>query len=419
MKGPEDTPGMRAEKNRRILVVDDNRAIHDDFRKILVRSPAASRLDELEAAVLGEEAETGGEHYLVDSAYQGPEALDLTRAAAEAGHPYALAFVDMRMPPSWDGVQTIERLWESDSAIQVVLCTAYSDYSWTDLQRRLGATDRLLLLKKPFDVAEVRQLACALTEKWQMAREADALRTALLHDLARRREVEKLKDEFISTVSHELRTPLTSIRGALGLLEGGVAGAIPGDALDLVEIARINADRLTRLINDMLDLTRIEAGAFEIERAPISATLLVRAAIDELRPAAIAAGVSLRADDLPEATTIGDEARLMQVLTNLISNAIKFSPQGGTVEIGARLTGDRLRFFVSDQGVGIDDAYQSILFEKFQQLDGSDSRRSGGTGLGLAISKAIVERHGGQIGVSSQLGHGSTFWFEVPAAAST
>lgn len=410
---------MRAEKNRRILVVDDNRAIHDDFRKILARDRATSRLDELEAAVLGGEAEARDEHYVVDSAYQGPEGLELVRSTSEAGHPYAVAFVDMRMPPSWDGVQTIEKIWELDSAIQVVLCTAYSDYSWSELQKRLGATDRLLLLKKPFDVVEVRQLACALTEKWQMAREAEALRSALLLDLGRRKEVEKLKDELISTVSHELRTPLTSIRGALGLLEGGVMGGLPDDALDLVHIARQNADRLTRLINDMLDLSKIEEGSFELEMGPLSAPRLVGTALDELRPAAVAVGVELRAGEAVQESVVGDEARLVQVLGNLISNAIKFSPRGAVVEVGVRPAAPgRIRFFVSDHGVGIGDSQRAMLFGKFQQLDASDSRGSGGTGLGLALSKAIVERHGGEIGVSSQLGRGSTFWFDLPALAS-
>lgn len=215
---------MSAEKNRRILVIDDNRGIHDDFRKILAGAPSVPGLAEIEAAMFGIEPEAASERYLIESAYQGQQGAEMVRGAAEAREPYALAFVDMRMPPSWDGVQTIEKIFEVDRDIQIVLCTAYSDYSWNELQKRLGATDRLLLLKKPFDVVEVRQLACALTEKWQMARQAEALRAALTHDLLQRREVERLKDEFVSTVSHELRTPLTSIRGALGLLEGGGHG---------------------------------------------------------------------------------------------------------------------------------------------------------------------------------------------------
>lgn len=409
---------MPAEKNRRILVVDDNRGIHEDFRKILASAPNPPGLAEIEAALFGLEPEEAIEHYTIDSAFQGPQGADMVKSAAETDVPYAVAFVDMRMPPSWDGVQTIEKIWEVDRDVQVVLCTAYSDYSWSELQKRLGVTDRLLLLKKPFDVAEVRQLACALTEKWQMARHAEDLRAALTLDLTQRREVEKLKDEFVSTVSHELRTPLTSIRGALGLLEGGVTGLLSEEALGMVQIARVNADRLIRLINDLLDLEKIEAGKLELKTMTLSAAQLVTSTLDGLRAAAQAVGVELRAGAVTAQVVQGDEDRLVQVLTNLVSNAIKFSPRNGVIDIRVEtIAADRVRFSVTDQGAGIAEAHRARLFSKFHQVDSSASRGKGGTGLGLAISKAIVEQHGGEIGLHSRVGHGSTFWFELPGGA--
>ena len=160
------------QRNRRILVIDDNRGIHNSFREIL-RSAALDKspLDEAEARLFGE-APSGRRPlgFTMESAYQGEEGIELVRAALDKGQPYAMAFVDMRMPPGMDGLETIIKLWELDSDLQVVICTAHSDYGWHDLQAKLGSSDRLLILKKPFDVIEVRQMAEALCAKWELRR---------------------------------------------------------------------------------------------------------------------------------------------------------------------------------------------------------------------------------------------------------
>src|ERR1700728_1573182 len=162
------------EKNRRILIIDDNRAIHDDFRKIL--SPAnvtRAALDAAETALFGEPTELIRQiSFDVDSAYQGEEGVLLVQKALEAGHPYAMAFVDIRMPPGWDGVETTSKIWELDPEIQIVICTAYADYSWSEMFEKLGYRDGLLILKKPFDTVEALQLAQALTEKWWLHRQS-------------------------------------------------------------------------------------------------------------------------------------------------------------------------------------------------------------------------------------------------------
>ena len=165
---------MQGPNHRRILVVDDNRAIHADFAKILTTAAEPSAIDALEAELFGDDTPAAEPQisYTIGSAYQGQEALAMVRASLAANEPYAMAFVDMRMPPGWNGVETIEKLWEVDPDLQIVICTAYSDYSWEEILARLGVSDRLLLLKKPFDTAEVCQLACALTEKWFLARNA-------------------------------------------------------------------------------------------------------------------------------------------------------------------------------------------------------------------------------------------------------
>jgi len=171
--------------NRRILLIDDMPAIHEDFRKVLVRA-AAPELDETEAALFGDETQTEATRFELDSAYQGQEGLAKVCQALQADRPYALAFVDMRMPPGWDGVETIERLWQQDPLLQVVICTAYADRSWEEVLARLDVRDRLLILKKPFDSVEVYQLASALTAKWQMAQDA-AFKMAGLEDAVQQR----------------------------------------------------------------------------------------------------------------------------------------------------------------------------------------------------------------------------------------
>lgn len=239
-----------------------------------------------------------------------------------------------------------------------------------------------------------------------------------LDDIADRKVVERLKDEFVSTVSHELRTPLTSIRGALGLLEGGVLGALPVEAMEVVQIARSSTDRLVRLINDILDLEKIEAGKLELKPRPVDARRLVARVLESMGPVAAEAKVELVADVRGLEELSADSDRLEQVLTNLISNGIKFSPEGGRVVVRVEPTATgRLRFSIIDRGAGIAEEDRVRLFARFEQLGPASERQSGGTGLGLAISKALVEQHGGVIGVSSTLGEGSTFWFELPSTA--
>ncbi|RKG82109.1 response regulator [Corallococcus exercitus] len=240
--------------------------------------------------------------------------------------------------------------------------------------------------------------------------------TVFVRDLTERKAVERMKNEFVSTVSHELRTPLTSIRGSLGLLENGIVGELPPQALDMVRIARTNTERLIRLINDILDLEKMESGMLELKLQPQTAQDLVEATLAGVQGVAEAAHVTLRSDVEGAPQVKGDRDRLIQVLTNLVSNAIKFSPQGASVVVAAGLTVDgRVRFSVTDQGSGIPEEKLPRLFGRFQQLDASDTRSKGGTGLGLAISQAIVEQHGGRIDVSSPPGQGATFHFTLEA----
>lgn len=234
-------------------------------------------------------------------------------------------------------------------------------------------------------------------------------------DITERKRIEKIRDEFISTVSHELRTPLTSIRGSLGLLSGNLGKELPEQAHSLLEIAGRNTERLLHLINDILDINKIESGRMAFNYEPVPLGNFLQQSLENNLAYARQYNVELMlAADLPELELYADEHRLMQVMNNLLSNAVKFSRSGDSVEIDARVQQHFVRISVTDHGKGISDEFRSKVFQRFSQADASDSRRTGGTGLGLSIARAIVEQHGGHINFVSRPGIGTTFYFDLP-----
>ncbi len=243
--------------------------------------------------------------------------------------------------------------------------------------------------------------------------------------LSERSQLDTLKDEFISTVSHELRTPLTSIRGALGLLSSGVIGDVDAKALNLLRIAVTNTDRLIRLINDILDLERMESGRAPLQIRRCSLRDLAQQAIETMTPMADANTVHLElvASTVAQAASPealffdGDADRILQVVTNLLSNAIKFSPPASTVRIHTDATSDSILLKVVDEGRGIPTDKLDTIFDRFQQVEPSDARQKGGTGLGLAICRSIVQQHSGSIWAQRNLGVGTTLYVMLPRTA--
>ena len=239
--------------------------------------------------------------------------------------------------------------------------------------------------------------------------------TGILHDLTERHRADRLKNEFVSTVSHELRTPLTSIFAGLKMVLAGVTGPVPDKAKKLLTLAFNNSERLTLLINDILDIQKMESGQMDMQFKPVDAAALVQRAVAENFNYAEKFKVQLAIlEPMPADLTVqGDESRLCQVLANLLSNAAKFSPEGATVTIHVTFTEPWVQFAVIDHGPGIPESFQARVFEKFAQGDSSDTRRPGGTGLGLSITKALVESHKGEIGFHSKPGEGTTFYFRL------
>ena len=240
---------------------------------------------------------------------------------------------------------------------------------------------------------------------------------AAINDITERKAIERMKGEFVSVASHEMRTPLTSIHGVLKLIAAGHLGEFSPRGKEMIEIALRNSDRLVRLINDVLNLERMESGKEGIVKQKSHTKDLIQQAADTMKTIAQEQQIVINTDTA-DIELLVDRDRILQTLTNLLSNAIKFSPAQSTIWVTAKIQGDAVLFAVKDCGRGIPADKLETIFERFQQIDASDSRKKGGTGLGLAICRHIIQQHQGEIWVESTLGQGSTFYFTVPQSIS-
>lgn len=460
---------MNQPPNRRILLIDDTPSIHEDFRKILMPPMEQNAaLDEMESALFGEAAKPQAPPFELDSAYGGQEGLQLLCTAMQQARPYALAFVDMRMPQGWDGAQTMEELWKVDPDLQVVVCTAYSDYSWEELLSRLKAHDRLLILKKPFDNIEVQQMANTLAAKWDMARRA-RLKTGHLEQLVEQRtealtlasqalqqeidERKQLQSQLIQSeklaslgqmaagVAHEINNPVGFVTSNLGTLESDFkqlqrmldayqqaeAALAPGDCLEQLSALRNELDldflkedipilireskdgigRVTQIVKDLKNFSRVdndEQWQWANLQQGIDSTLNIVAS--ELKHKA---DVIKHYQPLPEIECLASQ--INQVVMNLVINAAQaMGPERGTITLSNGVEGDRVWLEVADNGCGIAPHSLQKIFDPFFTTKPVGE----GTGLGLSLSHGIVKKHHGDISVSSEVGRGTTFRVVLP-----
>jgi two-component system NtrC family sensor kinase len=446
--------------NRRILVIDDNPAIHEDFRKILcTRLPGEQALAEAAAALFGEtEAPSADRVFELESAFQGKEGLERVAAGLEKGKPYAMTFLDVRMPPGWDGIETAERLWEKDPDLQIVLCTAYSDYPWDEVRERLGRSDQLLILKKPFDNVEALQLADALTEKWRLTKQAMAqvadleeLIESRTRELAQAQKLEAI-GQLSAGIAHEINTPTQfigdnvrflqeSVGEVLGIVErlvplvaiDGSAPITAGEIAALLESADIDylrdevpkaiaqslegVERISKIVGAMKEFSHpaTEKTLYDLNRA-IANTITV--ATNEWKYVAV---IETHFDSsLPPIPVM--PGAFNQVILNILVNAahavgevVAATPDAkGVITVSTRALPDFAEIRIQDSGCGIPDAIRERIFDPFFTTKAVGK----GTGQGLAIAHdVIVTKHQGTIAVEGEQGLGTTFVLRLPLDA--
>jgi PAS domain S-box-containing protein len=258
-------------------------------------------------------------------------------------------------------------------------------------------------------------IECGWSARWSP--EDNAI-FCVVHDISQRKQVERLKRDFVSMVSHDLRAPLSAIQLIMQNAVRGIYGTLPEAACERIAMATESIERLIGLVNGLLSMEKLEAGEMELNLVGIKADEVINPAVHLMQGLASKKHIKLQVAPGDNPYFYGDSERLMQVLVNLISNAIKFSPDEADVDVSVRDSGKSVRFSVSDKGRGVPPGLETKIFERFQQVQSTDDSKLGGSGLGLSICKAIIESHGGSIGVESNNGQGSIFWFDLPSASS-
>ena len=457
--------------NRRILVVDDNEDIHRDFRNVLEAKTADADLAALSADLFGDARPATAAGFDIDSAYQGQDGLAVVQAALAANRPYALAFVDVRMPPGWDGVKTTVELLKTDPELCIVICSAYSDHTWEDMAKAFGDTDRVLILKKPFDAIEVRQLAQALQRRWQLGRQAalnvhelGALVESRTRDLQAANEqlrADAIVRERIATelrlaqkleavgqlaagIAHEINTPMQyvatnltflrdswlDLRTVLDKYRGALAAAAPSAVGELREHEhQLEIDHLTvevpkafeetfdgvrRMSEIVLSIKEFSAPG-DGEKTPTDLNKVIHSTLMIARTEyKYIADLETMLGDVPLVDCRGGD--IGQVILNLLANAahaiaVAKDSKRGKITVASRRDGeDAVLITVTDTGCGIPPAIRERVFDPFF----TTKEVGRGTGQGLAIARSVIDSHHGMLTFESAVGKGTTFKMLLP-----
>ena len=418
-------------QNNKILIVDDNPDIHQDFKLALEINTSSNNeiTQALEKKVFGKESNNKKLPYQFKlfHAYSAEESLAILQDAKDLITPIGLIFMDIKLPNGMDGINVSKLILEKYPHTEIVLCTGYADYTHDDILGKFGLTDHILLLRKPIDFIEVRQLAIALMQKWIQNRELEQYTTKLelevknrtqeLEDaLTKVKKSDLAKSNFLSLMSHEIRNPINSIIGLIDLIQNCKDQQERENYINLTQKA---SHTLLELVNDVLDLTKIEAHQLILENKSINLSTMIEHLISNFSIPILKNGrelISRYPITLP-IEIYGDEARIKQILTNFLANASKFTPKGSiTLQLEFKRLNEKkgeFTFKIIDTGIGITEKDQSRLFTDYTKIHDGMPYNLSGTGLGLSIAKKLATLMDGDVGVQSKKGQGSTFWLKI------
>lgn len=401
----------------RVLIIDDVMEIHSNIRSIF----DIRRNDKLEALTQDLFGESRPVHpsrerlekLQIESAYQGEEGYRMIAEARAEGRPYAVAIVDMRMPPGWDGLQTIKKIREIEPDTEIIICSAYSDYSWYEIALELGASDKFLFLSKPFEVTEMKQMVMNLVEKWSLNQHNQRYIEELKKANTAAESSNHAKQEFLSIIGHELRTPLNVI---LLTIEELLEQQQDEGGLQIIRNSHRSTLRLARTIEDILNYTQLDKTDFSFPKAKFR----LKDIATDLKERWSAEDVPFHidiADAIPE-LLLGDRDKLTRLLNQLLSNAFKFDPNG-PIDLSIHSTSSKpnskaqtlgLHIEVRDKGIGMTSEQLRRSMELFYQADPIIS----GSGLGLSYAKKLVDALGGTICLESDPGLGTCVTVQIP-----
>ncbi|MBN2443083.1 MAG: response regulator [Spirochaetales bacterium] len=413
--------------NNRILIVDDNPEIHLDFKKILMSKERSDReMEDLEEILFdvkpenrNEKGETGLFSYEIESAYSGEESIAKVREALEHHQPYALIFMDVRMPPGLNGVKATKKIWELNDDVEVVICTAYSDYSWDDIIEELGSSDHLLFLKKPFNSIEIKQMALSLVKKWNLNFQLNRVINNLETQVQKRTEELEIANEslkkaneqktrFFINLAHETRTPLTLISN---YLEKYISKA--GMDSDL-RILKHNIDLMLKNMVNFLDVEKLRRGQIFFnhnQAAPLSEILKSRIIL--FTGIAHTKNIIINHTIEDDLYVKADPYAVHRIINNIIENSIKYSGKGGVINITLGKSENVILFRVADNGIGMTKDQMNHIFLPYYQLS-HKKRNLQGIGMGLYIVKRIADALHATIDIDSAINRGTTFIISFP-----
>jgi len=421
----------------RILIADDEPSILDAYSSVLLAGDkgkqADAGLDDLEAELFGDSRPSADQPYELQLCRQGQQAIAAVKQAAADGRPFSVAFLDVRMPPGMNGVETAKEIRGIDPGLNIVFVTGYSDTDPRDMAKIVPPVERLFYVAKPFQPLELQQFASALSNKWraeqdlvvahellkQQYAELQIANTELSQAKQRAEAASRMKTEFLANVSHELRTPLNSIIGFSEMIDNEAHGPIGHDKYrSYIRDINASGQHLLGVVNDILDISKIEVGEFELQEDQVDVAEIIETSLRIVHERAERAGIGVTSQVAPALPVLrGDARRVRQILLNLLSNSIKFTASGGRVSVrAANAPAGGVTVSVTDSGIGIaaEDIEKAMM--PFGQVDGRLNRKYEGTGLGLPLAKSLTELHGGRLTLQSVVGEGTTVTLEFPAA---